>query len=241
MHGRLGFLAAAAAVAMLLTGCGKTAAPTTTATTTTGAETALKIYFYRGNALVPVTVHVPQTRAVASAALGKLFAGPPAGYTTAIDPVVAVDGIAITPSGAASVRLTPAHPLTHAAEAQVVYTLTQFPTITSVDGSGRDAFSDMTPAAAIYVASPLRDSTVSSPVRVTGTADVFEGTLAVDVWSGGKLLRTQIIQATSGTGTRGTWSAAIDLPPGPAKLDFYEPSAENGSHLHGTELDLTVH
>jgi hypothetical protein len=77
-------------------------------------------------------------------------------------------------------------------------------------------------------------------VHASGTADVFEGTLAVDVWSGGKVLRTQTIQATSGTGTRGTWSATFDLPPGPARLVFYEPSAENGSHLHTAEVDLTV-
>ena len=60
------------------------------------------------------------------------------------------------------------------------------------------------------------------------------------MWSGGKHLRTQTIQASSGTGTRGSWSATIDLPPGPAKLVFYEPSAENGQPLHATTLLLAV-
>jgi germination protein M len=245
MRGRLGFLAAGVAAASLLAGCGKTATPTTT-TATTGTQTALKVYFYRGNALVPVAVHVPATQAVASAAISMLLSGPSAGFATALPSGGRVESIAVS-RGVATVRLSPnLDALPRTAQAQIVYTLTQFPTITSVDGkpfsspATRDTFSDLTTNGAIFVATPLRDSTVSGPVHVTGTADVFEGTLAVDIWSGGKLLRTQIIQATSGTGTRGTWSATIKLPTGPARLDFYEPSAENGSHLHGTELDLTV-
>jgi hypothetical protein len=127
-----------------------------------------------------------------------------------------------------------------------VYTLSQFPTITSVDGgpfqtpARRVDYNDLTPEAPIFVAEPQRDSSVSSPLHASGTADVFEGTLAVDVWSNGKRLRTQSIQATSGTGTRGTWSARIEMPAGPAKLVFYEPSAENGSQLHATTVDLSV-
>ena len=87
---------------------------------------------------------------------------------------------------------------------------------------------------------PKRDSTVSSPVHASGTADVFEATLVAEIWSGGKLLRTQTLTASSGTGTRGTWTATFDVPPGPARLVLYEPSAENGSHLHTAEVDLTV-
>ena len=237
MRGRFGFLAAAV-VAVLLTGCGsKNTAPTTTVVTT-GSQVALKVYFYRGNALVPVTVHVPETQAVASAALTALLAGPPAGYRSALPADLRLESVAVA-GGVATAHFSSSLS-SHTAEGQVVYTLTQFPTIRSFDGSTRDDFADLTPDAAIFVAEPKRDSTVSSPVHASGTADVFEGTLAVDIWSGGKLLRTQTIQATSGTGTRGTWSATFDLPPGPARLVFYEPSAENGSHLHTAEVDLTV-
>jgi hypothetical protein len=243
MRARLLFLAIV--VAALLTGCGgKSTTPTTA--TTTGAQVALKVYFYRGNALVPVTVHVPETQAIASAAIGALLAGPPAGYETAIPADGQLESLAVS-GGVATVHFTAnLDRLPRTGQAQILYTLTQFPTITSVDGKPlaasvtRDDFADLTPAAAIFVAAPKRDSSVSSPVHASGTADVFEGTFAVDISSGGKLLRTQTIQATSGTGTRGTWSATIDLPPGPAKLEFYEPSAENGSHLHSTEVDLTV-
>ena len=183
-------------------------------------------------------MHVPETQAVASAAIGALLAGPPAGYQTAIPAGVRLESVAVA-NGIATAHFSGAVS-SHTAQGQIVYTLTQFPTITSSDGSTRADFADLTPAGAIFIAEPKRDSTVSSPVRVSGTADVFEGTLAVDVWSGGKLLRTQTIQATSGTGTRGTWSATLDLPPGAAKLEFYEPSAENGSHLHAADIDLTV-
>jgi hypothetical protein len=237
MRARVAFVVA---VAALLTGCGGKNTASTTTGETTGPQVALKVYFYRGNALVPVTIHVPGTQAVASAAIGALLAGPPAGYETAIPKGGQLDSVAVS-NGVATVHFSAnLDGLPRTGQGQILYTLTQFPTITSVDGATRDDFADLTPAAAIFVAEPKRDSAVSSPVRASGTADVFEGTFAVDVWSGGKLLRTQTIQATSGTGTRGTWSAMIDLPPGPAKLKFYEPSAENGSHLHTAEIDLTV-
>ena len=234
MRARLLFLAAAAA---LLTGCGSKSTPTTTSLSTPHLV-ALNVYYYHGNALVPVRIRVPETLAVATAALTALLANPPSGYQTALPTGLRLESVAVA-HGAATAHFS-ASDLSHAAQGQVVFTLTQFPTITSVDGSTRADFADLTPDAAIFVAEPKRDSTVSSPVQASGTADVFEGTLAVDVWSGGKLLRTQTIQATSGTGTRGTWSAAIDLPPGSARLEFYEPSAENGSHLHAAEVDLTV-
>ena len=235
MRGRIAFVVL---VAVLLTGCGsKNTAPTTTGTTS-GPQVALKVYFYRGNALVPVTVHVPETQAVASAAIGALLAGPPAGYQTAIPAGVRLESVAVA-SGVATAHFS-SSVSSHTAQGQIVYTLTQFPTITSVDGSTRADFADLTPDAAIFVAEPKRDSTVSSPVHASGTADVFEATFVAEIWSGGKLLRTQTIQATSGTGTRGTWSVTFDLPPGPARLVFYEPSAENGSHLHTAEVDLTV-
>jgi len=228
----------------LLAGCGGTNRPPTAPTTTGERPHALELYFLHGNALRPLQVSVPDTPAIATAALQKLFAGPPQGVGTAIPAGTRLESIAVS-GGRATVRLSTDR-LTHSAQGQIVYTLTQFPTITSVDGgpfalpANRASFADLTPRAAIFVAQPQRDSTASSPIHVSGTADVFEGTLAVDVWSHGRRIRTQPIQATSGTGTRGTWSATIAVPPGPAKLVFYEPSAENGQPLHATTVDVTV-
>jgi immunoglobulin-like protein involved in spore germination/sporulation and spore germination protein len=233
MLGRVGFLVVLAA---LLAGCGGGGGGTST--TTTGGQVALKVYFFRGNALVPVTVHVPETQAVAAAAIGALLAGPPAGYETAIPAGVTLQSVAVS-TGVATARFVP-DKLVRAAKAQVVYTLTQFPTITSVDGATALDFADLTPQAAIFVAQPIRNSTVTSPVHASGTADVFEATFQAEVWSGHRLLATQTITASSGTGTRGTWSATFDLPPGPARLVFFEVSADNGARLHETSVDLTV-
>ena len=234
-------------ICTLAAGCGGSSGPnggTTPETTTGGATHAVDVYFLHGNALVPVRVSVAETAAIATAALQKLFATSPEGYRTAIPPGTMLESVAVS-GGRATVRLSTDR-LTHSAEGQIVYTLTQFPTITTVDGgpfaspAARTDFSDLTSEAAIFVTEPQRDATVSSPIRASGTADVFEGTMAVDVWSGGRRLRTQTIQASSGTGTRGTWSATIAVPSGPAKLVFYEPSAENGQPLHATTVFLTV-
>lgn len=228
----------------LLAGCGGTSHRATAPTTTAVQQHALELYFLSGNALTPSHVTVPDTPAIATAALQKLFAGAPQGVRTAIPAGTRLESIAVS-GGRATVRLSTDN-LTHTAEGQIVYTLTQFPTITSVDGgpfsapASRADFADLTRRAAIYVSAPERDSTASSPIHASGTADVFEGSLAVDVWSNGKRIRTLPIQATSGTGTRGTWSATIAVPPGPAKLVFYEPSAENGQPLHATTVELTV-
>jgi len=228
----------------LLAGCGAKKHATSTPSTTAPNTRALQVYFLHGNELTPVTVSVSDTPAIATAALQKLLAGPSGGSSTAIPAGTQLESIAVS-GGRATVRFS-SNRLTHSAEGQIVYTLTQFPTITSVDGgpfgvpANRADFADLTARSAIFVAEPQRDSTTPSPVHASGTADVFEGTLAVDVWSNGRRIRTQTIQATSGTGTRGTWKATIAVPPGPAKLDFYEPSAENGQHLHATTVALTV-
>ena len=238
-------------IALLITtlaaGCGGSSGHngrTTPETTTGGATRAVDVYFLHGNALVPVRVSVTETPAIATASLQKLLAAVPEGYRTAIPLGTMLESVAVS-GGRATIRLSTDR-LTHSAEGQIVYTLTQFPTIRTVDGgpfgspATRADFSDLTPEAAIFVAEPQRDAAVSSPVDASGTADVFEGTLAVDVWSGGRRLQTQTIQASSGTGTRGTWSATIAVPSGPAKLVFYEPSAENGQPLHETTVFLTV-
>src|SRR5260370_22930379 len=160
MRGRLLLLLAAAT---LLTGCGSKNATPPTTTGTTGQQVALKVYFYRGNALVPVTVHVPETQAIASAALTALVAGAPSGYRSAVPAGLRLESVAIA-SGVAAAHFS-SSVLSHEARGQVVYTLTQFPTIRSLDGATRDDFADLTPDAAIFVAAPLRDSTVSRPLQ----------------------------------------------------------------------------
>jgi hypothetical protein len=234
-------------------------AAASSSTTTTVATTAVKAYFLHDNALVAVVVHVPQVPAIARASLDALLAGPPSGYETAIPTGTKLEdvtllGFAATASFAGSITLT------RTAEAQIVDTLTQFPTIRNVaidsgtnplaltdsagDPLGRPAtaadYTDLSAAAPIFVAAPARDSTVTNPVTVSGTAVVFEASFVVEVHAGGKLVSTQTIDASVGAPERGTWSTMLNLPQGPVQLLFYEPSAEDGSHLHATEVDLTV-
>lgn len=234
---------------------------TTVSTTTTPATIPVKAYFYRGAGLVPVVVRVPKTEAVATAAVRALLAGPPAGFSTALPAGTTLVDVTVAGGmarGAFSQELANA-PRT--AQAQIVYTLTQFTSLESVtidvgnagplalsDGAERKLlrpatradYVDLTPDAQIFVETPKRDSTVSSPVDVSGTAMVFEATLALEVWAGGKLLETAPITASNGAPERGTFAKTLDLAPGSYKLVFYEPSAQDGSHLHTTTVEITV-
>jgi len=238
-------LAGAAAAAVLLV---RERGGNNASTTTTAASTAVRAYFYRGSGLVPVTKLVPRTPAIGTAALDALLEGPPAGYETEIPPGTRLVGLAIA-NGAATATLSPAFAAApRTARAQLVYTLTQFPTVRRVVlvvGAGRRSatradYADLTPSAPIFVETPRRGSTVSSPVRASGTAVVFEATLVMDVRSGGRLVARKTITASRGGPYRGTWSTTADLPPGDYELVFYEPSAENGQPLHSTTVPITV-
>jgi hypothetical protein len=205
-------------------------------------------YFFRRNALVPVTVRVPRTPAVAAAAVGAVLAKPPAGYRTAVPAGVRLRSLAIA-GGTATASFSPelaGAPRT--ASAQIAYTLTRLPRVRAVElvaggtrtRATRADYADLTPSALIFVAAPARDSTVKSPLRVAGTAIVFEGTLALEVHAGGRLLRTETITASQGGPYRGTWSTRLRLAPGSYDLVLYEPSAEDGSHLHATTVPIRV-
>ena len=72
----------------------------------------------------------------------------------------------------------------------------------------RDDFEDMLPA--ILVESPVPGQTVTSPVRLSGSANVFEAQFNSQVRSAkGKVLAEKPVKATSGSGTRGTFSAKL--------------------------------
>jgi germination protein M len=192
-----------------------TATTTTVATTTTSAvETmGVRVYFmlddggseYRpGPFLVPVYREIPRTQAVATAAMRELIAGPTADERAslpALSSAVPADtmllGINIE-GGLATVDLSREFEagggtLSMAARlAQVVLTMTQFPTVQLVefhlDGEpvsifssegiimdhpvGREDFRDLTPL--IFVDDPAYGAPAGNPLRVTGVAAVFE-------------------------------------------------------------------
>ena len=113
---------------------------------------------------------------------------------------------------------------------------------TGCDGSG-ETTTTTDQLAPIVIESPLPGDTVTSPIRVTGTANVFEATVSFEVRNeaGGVVMRG-FTTATSGTGTRGTFEAELAVPAleGPATIVAFEASAEDGRPLHVVEVPVTV-
>jgi hypothetical protein len=184
-----------------------------------------------------------------SAIITELVAGPSPqeqeelGFTTAIaagpTPEVAVD------AGVATVELD--EELSAEARAQIVYTLTQFPTVESVEIDGqsytRADFEEQTPS--VLVESPLQFEDVTSPVRATGTANTFEATFHYEVTdTDGLIVDENFVTATSGTGTRGTFdftTKPFAIPfDGVGSLIVFERSAEDGSRMHLVEIPLRM-
>ncbi|MBD0330858.1 MAG: Gmad2 immunoglobulin-like domain-containing protein [Thermoleophilia bacterium] len=105
----------------------------------------------------------------------------------------------------------------------------------------RASFEDAAPA--ILVESPLLDQAVSSPLRMSGSANTFEATFQVEIVDArGRVVAEDFVTATSGSGTRGTFEASlpfeVDRPGG--KLVVYEASAKDGSRLHEVEIPLRL-
>jgi hypothetical protein len=234
--------------------------PTAPGSAPTGGTIAVNTYFYRGAGLVPIIVLVPRTKAVATAALRALLAGPPAGLRTAIPAGATLSGVSISAGTATGNFSNALAGAPRTAQAQIVYTLTQFASVhaTAIDAGGvpvslsngagmtllrpatRPDFVDLTPDAQIFVASPLRDSTLTSPVDVSGTAVAFEGTISLEIWRNGVLGHTETITTSAGAPERGSWSTTLGLPPGSYRIVLYEPSAKDGSHLHTTSVEFRV-
>jgi hypothetical protein len=226
-----------------------TSPATTTGTTTTAATALLRVYFLRDGKVAPVARTVAATRAVAAAAMRALAAGPSdeerrLGFTSEVPshdatPIVVTNGVATLP-------LPPN--VTRPQLAQIVYTLTQFPTVHAVRSSRslgdtppmtRATFEDLTPA--ILVESPLPDELVTSPLHIRGTANTFEAAFDLEMRnSSGVRIAWRFVTATSGSGERGTFDTTLSFPHtgGPLTLVAYEPSAENGKPLHVVRIPL---
>ena len=190
---------------------------TTTVATTPPPETmGVKVYFmlegggtdYRpGPFLVPVYREIPRTQAVATAAVRLLIEGPTAdeqasvpALTSAVPADTMLLGISIE-RGLATVDLSREFEsgggtFSMAARlAQMVFTVTQFPTVQQVqfylDGEpveifssegiimdhpgGRDDYRDLTPL--VFVDDPAYGAPATCPLRVSGVAAVFEAVL----------------------------------------------------------------
>jgi len=183
---------------------------------------------------------------VGAAALRELLDGPTSeetGVRSAIPAGTTLESLVIA-NGIASVRLS-RQPADDAALAQLVYTLTQFPSIKRVDFGadapvGRRAFEAQTPA--ILVEAPLPQEDVEPGFEVTGTANTFEATFNYELKdASGKVLSKNFVTATSGSGTRGTFRFTVPYEvdePQQGTLLVFELSAENGSRIHESEIPL---
>jgi hypothetical protein len=225
---------------------GKPKPATTTGTEQTGTVPtllSLEAWFTRGDGLVAVRRTHSPTPMVATAAVNALLDGPTAdehasGLTSEVPAGTKLLGIAIR-NGVATVDLTSEYQSgggSHSMQTrlgQVVYTLTQFPTVQKVrfriDGTpvnvfssegivldhpvGRADYADLLPA--IEVTKPAEGDRVTSPVTVAGTASVFEANVTVEVLDAtGKVVGKTFTTATCGTGCRGTYSVPVTFKVG---------------------------
>ena len=144
----------------------------------------------------------------------------------------------------------------------MVFTLTQFPTVdavtfevegeplTTLGGEGllleepqtRADWEDLSPV--ILVESPLPFAAVSSPLRITGTANTFEAAFRVNVVDAeGLIVFDEGAMATSGTGTRGTFDVTATFEvsrPGTGSVILFEESAKDGSQINLVEVPVRM-
>jgi hypothetical protein len=208
------------------------------------------IYFLRDGRIAATTRTLPVIEAVAHAALTTLRDGPTpeerdVGFETEVPVDLRIDSLTIA-DGTATLDLssgTGCPPM-----AQIVYTLTQFPTVERVEGNclpdgpvDRKAFENVTPA--ILVEHPAPFEEVESPLRLRGTANTFEATFQITLvdWDG-RIIHEQFATATSGTGTRGTFDVtipfAVDREGG--AVIVYELSAKDGSRINLIEIPVRL-
>ncbi len=233
---------------------------------------SLKIYLVRDEKLSPVLRQVAKTKAVGTAALRALVEGPTAaeaalGLSSCLPPETTLLGLRVeegiahvdlsrefaTGGGSFSMRMR---------LAQVVFTLTQFATVEEVrlylDGKAvpvlggegvpvdrglvRADFEDMCPA--ILVEAPVMGATVRPPLRITGSANVFEGVFRVELrTSDGRVLGQEQVRASAGTGTRGLFDVTINFPVQrgtEATLVLFARSPKEGTKTDIVEIPLRL-
>jgi Sporulation and spore germination/Immunoglobulin-like domain of bacterial spore germination len=225
---------------------GTNATGTDGAPTTGGSSTSdpanlatYQVWFTRGESLFLVERTQEATPRIGTAAMESLLAGPntqeqAAAVGSQIPSGTQLLGLNVD-NGVATVDLTSEFESGGGSAsmnmriAQVVYTLTQFPTVKGVlfelDGQRVDVlggegvivdqpvtrkdYRSLQPA--IVVEDPQIGERVDNPVLVEGTANVFEANVTVEIVdSSGNVLKGDFTTATCGSGCRGTFS--IELP-----------------------------
>jgi germination protein M len=247
-----------------------------------GDTVTIRVYFFLGSfthegGLAPILYEIPKTQAVATAAMEFLLDGPsdmetntrPAFYTT-IPEGTRLLGLSIE-NGIATVDLSREFESGGGSAsvlgrlAQVVYTLTQFPTVNEVtfelDGEpvtvfsgegvvldepvGRADYYDQLPA--IWVDRPAWGAALGNPARVTGLSNTFEATLRIAILDADEdVIVDEMTTATCGTGCWGTFDVTLEYDVDVAQwgtLRVYADSAQDGSPIDVTDYPvwLTPH
>ena len=190
--------------------------------------TPAHVYLLRDGKVWPVAREIPKTDDLAAAAVDALRQGPTdregeAGFVTAVP--ASTDA-----------------KLSRLALAQLVYTQSSSsrpPGPVEVDARRytRADFEEQTPQ--ILVESPLAFQDVETPLRVTGTANTFEATFEYELRdSAGKVVDSNFVTATSGTGTRGTFDFTTKAVDDVASLVVFERSANDGSRINEVAIPL---
>jgi hypothetical protein len=146
--------------------------------------------------------------------------------------------------------------------AQVVYTITQFETVGSVQflieggivksfGSHgivldrpqtRKGYQVLLPP--ILVETPSIGQRVDNPVTVSGTANVFEATVSLRILNAaGKEIARTFTTATCGSGCRGDYSVSVDYRVDREQsgvIEVFESSAEDGRPIHVVRVPVTL-
>lgn len=235
-------------------------------------ERELEVWFTYGDRLFVTRRVVPGTPAVGRAAMEQLLARPDdfeanAGVSTAIPPGIRLLDLAIG-DGVATVDLSGGFGEGSGSTgellsvAQVVYTLTQFPTVDGVlfevegrplkktPGHGlllsgpqtRRQWQDQLPS--ILVTDPAMGDRVSSPVTVEGTADVFEATVQMRLLDAqGRRLDRAFTTASCGTGCRGDFEHELEFAVDSEQhgvLEVWWDSPEDGSRKDVVRIAVTL-
>ncbi|HXF37359.1 MAG TPA: Gmad2 immunoglobulin-like domain-containing protein [Actinomycetota bacterium] len=237
-----------------------------------GETMRFQVWFAYGEGLFVVRRTVEATPRIGTAALEALLAGPTreeraAGVSSAVPEGTELRSLTIE-DGVATVDLSAAFEAPGGAGeetmrlGQLVFTLTQFPTVDGValeiegrpvesfGGHGialdppmeRRDYADLLPQ--ILVEEPAIGDRVTSPVTIAGTADVFEATVSIGILdaNGNEIVRT-FTTATCGTGCRGDYQERVEFSvprTQPGTIVVYESSAEDGSPLHVVEIPVTL-
>ncbi len=231
-----------------------------------------ELWFARSDHLFAIPWVAPETQAVGRASLEALLGGPPnpsvaESVGTQVPPGTTLLGLSIS-NGVATVDLSPEFLSGGSSVSeftrigQVVFTISQFPTVKGValqlDGQPiqpfdiqgaalhrpwqRSDFEQLLPA--IVVESPTIRVAVSSPVKISGTADVFEATVNLRILDeNGNEIASGFTSATCGTGCRGAFQTKLAFHVDhdqPGTVEAFEASAENGQPINVVDIPVTL-